>query len=114
LNCVLIILVRLSSPIDATEIIECQTQPTEERINVSSDELLITEHGIFLMKFGQVLPLTAIYADVQGLYIKAPKLEDKIYNTCPNGHEIYHQYCQGCANWWCHFRCKCYSPWSGN
>ncbi len=82
----------------------------EERVNIYAHELLITDSGIYLNRAGEALPLTAVYADAHGLYIKVnPK---HYYHTqCRNGHEIYHQACGGCANWSCPGRCKCYTAW---
>lgn len=79
----------------------------KKRIYIDSKDLLITDHGIFLIKSGEALPLTALYVDTQGIFF----LADKIYDTCGNGHKIYHLACGGCANWWCAYRCKCCSPW---
>jgi len=81
------------------------------RINISPDELLITENGMFLLKSDDALPLTAVFADAEGLFIIDP-VAGRLHNECLNGHPLYHQECRGCANWWCVFRCKCHSPWA--
>lgn len=88
--------------------IENQLVSVEDRIYVSPEDLLITKSGIFLVSLGEAFPVTALYVDTQGIYIKK---EDKIYDQCRNGHKIYHLACGGCDNWWCVFRCKCCSPW---
>jgi hypothetical protein len=106
-----VLFVMASVPLNgaSTDFIENYDQSiVGDRIYIASEDLLITKYGIFLMSSGEALPLTAIYVDSQGIYIKK---EDKIYDTCLNGHKIYHQACGGCANWWCAFRCKCCSPW---
>lgn len=81
----------------------------EERLDVTLNDLLFLEHGIYLINAEEFIPLKALYTDSKGLFVMIPR--DKIWNECNNGHRIYHQACGGCANWWCAFRCKCYSPW---
>lgn len=85
----------------------------QERINILPKDLLVTESGLFLLKDGEALPLTAIFADASGVFtiVDVRRSNDSITDSCPNGHQIYHFACGGCANWWCSFRCKCNSPW---
>ena len=114
---VLAVLVGLPSISNANELTTNydSQQTIERRINISSDDLLITEEGIYFIKSGEALPVRAVFADLDGLYIIESALntgrQDRIWNTCDNGHDIYHPACGGCGFWWCNFRCKCYSPW---
>lgn len=85
----------------------------EKRINIKADELLVTETGLYLLVDDEAFPLTGVFADENGLYVKVNlRKQDTIRDTCHNGHKIYHYECGGCANWWCLFRCKCHSPWA--
>lgn len=104
----------LLCPCDANEkYLELKNRCIDEKIYLSPHELLVTDCGLFLLTRDTALPLTAIFSDANGIYINFPVEaagQMKAY-TCPNGHDIYHRECGGCANWWCNFRCKCYSPW---
>jgi hypothetical protein len=114
LFCILAVLAGFPSIGEANNNVPSQEQQIiDGRIDISPSDLLIREDGIFLIKADNVLPLPAVYVDSKGLFIIDPtvKKEDKIWNACGNGHEIYHYECGGCAHWWCPFRCKCHSPW---
>jgi hypothetical protein len=85
----------------------------DDRIDIYADELLISDSGLFLIRSGEILPITALFVDSEGLFIRESMQAGKVWehNTCLNGHEIWHKECRGCAHWFCPFRCKCYSPW---
>jgi hypothetical protein len=82
-----------------------------QKIYISPNELVFTQEGIFLLHAQELIPIDAIFSDREGIFIIDPLKYDKITDTCPNGHKIYHLECGGCAWWYCNFRCKCYSPW---
>lgn len=84
-------------------------------IQVLKENILITDEGLFIIDEGYLVEVDEIYFDHKKLCVKKHKdlQAGKIWDECDNGHKIYHQACQGCANWWCLFRCKCYSPWTG-
>ncbi len=83
------------------------------KIYISAQDVQVTDCGLFVHVDDEFFPVDGIYVDVLGLYINSidANKNEEITDQCPNGHKIYHRECQGCANWWCNFRCKCYSPW---
>lgn len=92
-----------------------ETGVFQERINIEPHELFVTQNSLLLLRDNEAFPLTAVYADADGLYaILDARREDKIWDPnercCGNGHLVYCP-CGGCAFWWCNFRCKCHSPW---
>jgi len=84
------------------------TMETSGKIYVKPEEIKITENGIFYVKNEVILPIYSIHFDAEGFYIEYLDM-DGIWDTCQNGHKIYHQYCGGCAIWGCPFICKCFS-----
>lgn len=96
----------------ASEFCEYPDYLHEERIDILPSELLITDTGLYLLKFGEAHPLTAVFSDESGLYtIIETKRKDKDGETCPKGHKIIHDECMGCGRWWCPYRCFCHFPW---
>lgn len=81
---------------------------------ISSEDLIFCDEAIFLSQDDSIIEIKALFSDSKGLYFYFLPEKDKISNTCPNGHKIYHWACGGCACLVppCPFRCKCHSPWS--
>ncbi len=88
---------------------QCNCQQLEEKIRISSDDLFISEECLFFIKDGMLLPLVAVFADAEGLYILPSSLEAAIIrrNECPNGRSIWCRQCGGCGFYWCKFCCNC-------
>lgn len=87
-----------------------------QKIYVQPSDLLVNENGLFLRGKFDLIPLSSIATDEYGFYVELMERPaigpyDGI-PKCFNGHPIWHVECNGCANWWCPQRCKCYSPWS--
>lgn len=89
-----------------------------EQIQITKDDLILTDNGIYFIEDGEITEVSAIYSNANGIIVVPNRDLQKggIVSTCGNGHDIYHHYhdggCGGCANWWCVFRCKCNSPWA--
>lgn len=87
-----------------------------EQIQVSMDELILSDQGIYLIEDGVLVEVSAVYSSAQGVTVVPNRDVQKgqINTVCGNGHDIYHHRhdggCGGCANWWCVYRCKCNSP----
>ena len=80
------------------------------KLYVNSQDLLIDDNALLLIDGGEVIQVKSIAVDSLGIYVVMAR--DSIRaRECGNGHPEYHG-CGGCANWWCPFRCKCYSPWA--
>lgn len=81
-----------------------------EKVYVKPSELVIDDDGIYLIRSNEVLPLRAVFADINGLFFRVAKKPSTMGpDVCGNGHDRYHG-CGGCAMWDCNFRCKCFSP----
>jgi hypothetical protein len=80
-------------------------QESEERIHISSDDLLIADNCLYLIQGEEIIPLPVLFSDSNGLYIKA---EFSSRDACPNGHGIMHSLCNGCCEWTCIHRCRCF------
>jgi hypothetical protein len=95
----------MNQPLYTTEL-----QSIDDRINISPNELLITESGLYLLRFGEALPLATVFADSDGLYIRVSSIRRKQLETCLNGHEVFcrNRKCLGCIEEWCVFRCRCF------
>lgn len=88
--------------------------PKEEliKVYVTSQNLLIEGNALLLIDEDEVVQVQSIAFDKAGLYVVMAR--DSIRDrTCPNGHPVYDvRGCQGCANVWCVYRCRCCSPWA--
>lgn len=92
---------------------------TYQKIYVSSEELIISDQGLFLVEGDDLILLKSIGIDEIGIYVEKLVQDEQIgplkAPTCVwCGHPIYcerPQGCGGCSNWWCGLRCKCCSPW---
>ncbi len=84
------------------------TEELSQKIYISSTDLQITDHGIFLYNVDEgYLPVDAVFSDNCGLYIIELRKPSEADNKCPNKHQIYCWKCLGCAVSICKFRCKC-------
>lgn len=81
------------------------------KLYVSAENLLINDNALLLIDGDEVIQVKSITVDDVGMYVIIAKDTIKA-RACLNGHPEYHS-CGGCANWWCYYRCKCYSPWAG-
>lgn len=91
--------------------LQADVQEEKNKIYIDIERIAIDEKNIYIINEGKLCPVEALYSDENGFYIYLGG-RDRISDTCLNGHQIYHWACGGCANWWCHFRCKCHSPWN--
>ncbi len=79
----------------------------EERIYISSNDLLIVDNSLYLIQGEEIIPISVLFSDNIGLYIKDEFLGHSAQDACPNGHRIMHYVCNGCGNYSCIYRCRC-------
>jgi len=74
----------------------------QEKMSICSQDLIINDHGIYLMESGELTSVDAVYSNADGLFILKSRNVDEIKVECDNRHPIYHWKhkggCGGCAN----------------
>jgi hypothetical protein len=80
-----------------------------DKCRLCDQRIAIKNNELFLIKNGEIFPLTAVFHDGNGLFIRysSIKLGKISPNNCPNGHSIWCKQCGGCGFWPCPFCCKC-------
>lgn len=76
------------------------------KIYIRSDQLHITDEGIFILINGKQVFVQQLNFDENGIYCLTEHL-DKITDKCYNGHKIWCKQCFGCIVRYCKFRCIC-------
>lgn len=104
--CLLLMLIGLSNFCNANEKNNSNeySSVSDERIYILSEQILITDAGIFLLSDDGILPIPQLNADEQGLFV-CKQEQYSVTKGC--NHPKRCDNCPGCCHPDCFNRCRC-------